>query len=48
VTGVHLKSSSGVQDIDALALNFIQSRKYNARPGCPVIDSEESVQIHLQ
>jgi TonB family protein len=45
VINAHVKRSSGISDKDDIALNFVKSRKYNARPGCPVIESETSVTI---
>jgi len=45
VIGPHVKRSSGIRDIDDVGLNFVRSRKYNPRPGCPVIDSEEDVMV---
>jgi hypothetical protein len=43
VINVHLKRSSGIRDSDDYALQWIQSEKYSARPGCPVIESEADV-----
>jgi len=43
IVNVRLKRSSGIRDVDDVALNFVRGRKYNPRPGCPVIDSEEGV-----
>jgi TonB family protein len=45
VINAHVKRSSGIRDVDDYALNSIKSTKYNARPGCPVIESEASVNI---
>jgi TonB family protein len=45
VINIHLKRSSGFKDIDDLALSWVKSGKYNSRPGCPVIDVEESVMV---
>jgi len=45
VTNVRLKRSSGVADIDEDALNWIQSTRYNRRPGCGVIESQASVTV---
>ena len=45
VVNVHLKRSSGIQDIDNIALGWIRSRTYNSRPGCGVIESQEGVTI---
>jgi hypothetical protein len=39
VINVYLKRSSGIRDSDNYALNWIQSEKYSARPGCQVIES---------
>jgi len=47
VVGAHVKRSSGIRDMDDSALSSIQSWRYNSRPGCPVIDSETVVLIHL-
>jgi len=43
-----LKRSSGVADIDEDALNWIQSTRYNPRPGCGVIESQASVTVDLR
>jgi len=48
VTGAHVKRSSGIRDRDDVALNFVKSTKYNARPGCPVIESETGVTIDFR
>jgi TonB family protein len=48
VVGARLKRSSGVRDYDDAALNFVRSTKYNARPGCPVIENEADVIIDIQ
>jgi TonB family protein len=48
VINAHVKRSSGIRDIDDSALNSIQSTKYSARPGCPVIESEASVTIDFR
>lgn len=48
VTGIRLKRSSGVRDYDNAALSFVRSRKYNARPGCPTIDSTEDVIVDFR
>lgn len=45
VIRVHLKRSSGFRDVDKAAIEFVNSARYNARPGCPVIESEASVNI---
>ena len=45
VISIHLKRSSGFKDIDDLALSWVKSGRYNSRPGCPVIDVEESVTV---
>jgi TonB family protein len=47
VLNAHVKRSSGIRDVDNSALSFIQSWRYNSRPGCPVIDSEAVVLIQL-
>lgn len=48
VVNVRINRSSGIRDIDDYALNWIQSEKYNARPGCPVIESEADVIIDFR
>jgi TonB family protein len=48
VTNVHLKSSSGVADIDKSALTWIQSARYNHRPGCGVIESQATVTVDVR
>jgi hypothetical protein len=45
LVNIRLKRSSGFKDIDDLALSFVKSGKYNGRPGCPVIDVEESLTV---
>jgi TonB family protein len=47
VSHVHLKRSSGIADMDKAALEWVLGRKYNARPGCGVIESEGSLNIDL-
>ena len=47
VLNAKVKRSSGIRDMDDSALSSIHYRKYNNRPGCPVIDSEADVLIHL-
>jgi len=47
VINAHMKRSSGIRDKDDVALNSVKSTKYNARPGCPVIESEASVTIDV-
>jgi TonB family protein len=47
VSNARVKRTSGVRDIDASAVNWIKSFKYNKRPGCPVIDNEMGVNIHF-
>jgi len=47
VTNARVKRSSGIADVDAHALSWVRSATYNKRPGCGVIDSEASVQIHF-
>ncbi len=44
----HLKRSSGFRDVDEAAIEFVNSARYNARPGCPVIENEASVNIDYQ
>jgi TonB family protein len=48
VINAHVKRSSGIRDIDDSALNSVKSTKYNARPGCPVIDNEADVLIDFR
>jgi len=48
VINAHVKRSSGIRDIDDSALNSIQSTKYSARPGCPLIESEADVIIDFR
>jgi hypothetical protein len=48
VINVYLNRSSGIRDSDDYALNWIQSEKYSARPGCPVIESEADVIIDFR
>jgi TonB family protein len=45
VTNARVKRSSGVSDIDALALDWARSAKYNKRPGCGVVKSRASVVV---
>jgi len=47
VINAHVKRSSGIKDRDDFALNSVKSTRYNARPGCPVIESEASVTIDV-
>jgi TonB family protein len=48
VQKARVKRSSGIADIDAYALNWIQSAKYNNRPGCGLVTSQASVNIHFR
>jgi len=45
VINARVKRSSGIRDIDDSALRWIQSAKYRARPGCPIIETESIVMI---
>jgi TonB family protein len=46
VTNALVKRSSGLANVDKYALEWIRGTKFNARPGCGVIESEASVLIH--
>ena len=48
VAQAHVKRSSGIADIDTYALNWIEGTKYNARPGCGMIESEADVTIDFR
>ena len=48
VIRVNLKRTSGFRDVDEAAIEFVNSARYNARPGCPVIENEASVNIDYQ
>ena len=45
VTNVKLKRSSGVRKIDEYELEQVKNRKYKAMPGCPGIETTESIEI---
>jgi len=45
VARAHIKRASGIAEIDAFALNSVQSVKYNHRPGCGVVETEASVTV---
>ena len=45
VRNARVKRSSGFSGIDEYVLNWVQSRRYNSRPGCGVIETEEAVTI---
>jgi|SRR5579863_255921 len=47
VINARVKRSSGIHDADSAAMDFIKSGQYNSRPGCPLLDNESSVLIHL-
>jgi alpha-beta hydrolase superfamily lysophospholipase len=47
VSDVHLTRSSGFAYVDNYALNSVLGMKYNNRPGCGVLDTEENITIHL-
>jgi TonB family protein len=46
VFNARIKQSSGIADIDAHALTWVQSFRYNKRPGCGVLESEASM-VHF-
>ena len=46
VANVHLKRSSGFAKVDKCALQGIQRTRYNARPGCGVIETTADILIH--
>jgi TonB family protein len=48
VVNVYLKRSSGFRDYDQALLRNVRSTRYNARPGCPVVDSTAEVIIDLR
>jgi TonB family protein len=45
VSNVKLVRRSGVSDVDREAVDWVQSTKYNARPGCGVVDSTITVAV---
>jgi TonB family protein len=45
VTNARVKRSSGVSDIDALALDWARSARYKKRPGCGIVKSRASVVV---
>ncbi len=45
VTDVKLKRGSGVRAIDNYALEWVKSRRYAAMPGCPGIETTETIII---
>jgi len=45
VMNARLERSSGIADIDAYALSWMRSARYNKRPGCGVIESKAAVII---
>jgi hypothetical protein len=47
VMNARLERSFGIADIDAYALSWMRSIKYNNRPGCGVIGSKVAVIIDL-
>ena len=47
VQKARIKRSSGIADLDAYALSWILSTKHKDRPGCGVVVSQTSVDIHL-
>jgi hypothetical protein len=46
ISDLTLARSSGSRGIDRYVLKTIAQRKYNPRPGCPVVESKEPVLIH--
>lgn len=48
VTNVKLKRSSGVRKVDEYAIEWAKGRKYKPMPGCPGIETTESVIIDFQ
>jgi outer membrane biosynthesis protein TonB len=47
VTQAYVKRSSGIADIDTIALNWIRGTRYNTRSGCGVIETQAVVTIDL-
>ena len=47
LTNVVLKRSSGYSRIDRRAVDWVKATKYKARPGCGVIESTMTVDIHF-
>jgi len=47
VSNVHIKQSSGLASTDSYALETILGTQYNSRPGCGIIDREDSFSIQL-
>ncbi|MGH7868609.1 MAG: energy transducer TonB family protein [Candidatus Dormibacteraceae bacterium] len=47
VTNAVLKRSSGYSRIDRGALAWVKGTKYNRRPGCGVIETSMTVDIHF-
>jgi TonB family protein len=45
VVNARITRSSGFSDIDAYALNWIQSTRYNNRSGCGVVETSASVSV---
>jgi hypothetical protein len=45
VVNVRVNQSSGVADIDQIALDSVRFIRYNKRPGCPVMESEAAVTV---
>jgi hypothetical protein len=48
IANAKLKRGSGVRGIDEYALNIVKGRKYEAVPGCPGVESTETVIIDFQ
>jgi len=47
ITNIHLTRSSGFSSMDNYALNGFLGMRYNARPGCGVLETEATVTIDL-
>jgi len=47
VRNARIKRSSGMAEIDALALDWVRSAQYGMRPGCGVTTSDSSVDIDI-
>jgi hypothetical protein len=45
VVNAHTTRSSGYSEIDACALNWIRSSRFNNRPSCGVVESSASVSV---
>jgi TonB family protein len=47
-SNLHLERSSGNEELDKHALDWVRRMKFNRRPGCGVIESKVSVMTHWQ